>query len=55
MYGGISNGSGVGVIITDGGPQTKIRIRGKNNQYIETKGSLIRTMDQERVLEEKKR
>lgn len=36
-------------------PQTVVRIRGKNNQTIETRGSLVMTLDEERKAAERRR
>ena len=35
--------------------QSKVRIRGKNNQILEMEGDIRRTLDQDRILKEKRR
>jgi len=36
-------------------PQTVVRIRGKNNQTVETRGSLVMTMEEEKRAVERRR
>jgi hypothetical protein len=36
-------------------PQTVVRIRGKNNQTIETKGSLVMSLEEEKREQERRR